>query len=118
MDLVDIEREMARLDALYGRVANRPLTQPDLDTLMNMGARIERDLAELAIDHQAEEALLRAIIEAYAVGDAGVRATVRGLFDRYTSFRWGAHLPREWSTREEFRAHLILLSAQDQGADT
>jgi hypothetical protein len=48
----------------------------------------------------------------------GIRAAVRRLFDRYTSFRWAAHLPREWDTAEEFRAHLIHLSACDQGSDT
>jgi hypothetical protein len=68
VELADIEREMARLDAVHRRVARRP--------------------------------------------------TIRGLLDRYLSFRWGAHLPREWGTRDEFRAHLILLSAADQGADT
>jgi hypothetical protein len=118
VELDDIEREMARLDAVYGRVARRPVIQPDLDTLMNMGARIERDLAELPVDHQAEETLLRTIIDLYAVGDVAERAAVRDLFRRYTSFRWGAHLPRDWSTRDEFRARLILLSAHDQGADT
>jgi hypothetical protein len=82
-----------------------------------LGATIQRELTLLAVDDQAE-AVLRAALEVYAAGDEPVRAAVRQLFDRYTSFRWAAHLPLEWDTAEEFRAHLVHLSARDQGADT
>jgi hypothetical protein len=54
----------------------------------------------------------------YATGDQTVRAAIRQLFDRYTSFRWAARLPRRWNTAEEFRARLIHLSARDQDGDT
>lgn len=117
MDLVEVEREMARLDAVYRPVATKPVDVTDLDAFMNMGAAIQADLARLAVDDQAE-AVLRAVIELYAAGDETVRAAVRHLFDRYTSFRWAAHLPQDWETAKEFRARLICLSARDQGADT
>jgi hypothetical protein len=81
-----------------------------------MGATIEADLARLGVAGPAE-ALLGNIIEVYAIGDETVRAAIRRLFDRYTSFRWGAGLPRDWHTAAEFRAHLIHLSACDQGDD-
>jgi hypothetical protein len=115
--LIEIEHEMARLDAIYRPVATKPVNVNDPDAFINMGATIRADLARLAVDDEAE-AVLRAVIELYAAGAETARAAVRQLFDRYTSFRWAAHLPREWNTAEEFRARLVHLSARDQGADT
>ncbi|GAA4724971.1 hypothetical protein [Phytohabitans rumicis] len=117
MDLTDLEREMARLDAIYRPVATRPVDITDRDAFQNIGARIEADLARLGVADQAE-AVLRAIISGYAGGDDAVRAAIRRLFDRYKSFRWAVHLPRQWHTAEDFRARLIHMSARDQGADT
>lgn len=116
VDLIEIEHEMGRLDAVYRTVATKPVDVTDPNAFMNMGAAIQADLARLAVDDQAE-AVLRAVIDLYAAGDETVRAAVRQRFDRYTSFRWAAHLPRDWDTAEEFRARLIHLSARDQGAD-
>jgi hypothetical protein len=62
--------------------------------------------------------VLRALIDGYGAGDEAERVAIRRLFDRYTSFRWAAHLPGEWDTATEFRARLVHLSARDQGADT
>ncbi|MFC0530837.1 hypothetical protein [Phytohabitans kaempferiae] len=115
--MAEIEREVARLDAIYRPVATKPMDIIDPDAFENMGATIQADLAQLAVDDQAE-AILRTIIEVYAAGDKTMRAAVRQLFDRYTSFRWAAHLPRDWDTAAEFRAHLLHLSARDQGPDT
>jgi hypothetical protein len=117
VDLVDVEREMARLDAIYRPVTSKPVDAAVRDDPAAWGAAIETELGRLAVNDRAEAAL-RAAIEVYASGDETVRATVRRLFDQYTSFRWAAHLPREWDTAEEFRAHLIHLSARDQGFDT
>jgi hypothetical protein len=117
VNLAEIEREIARLDAVYRPVAKAPVDIMDPDAFENMGTRIQAELAQLGVDDQAK-AVLRAVIELYAAGDETVRVAVRQLFDRYTSFRWAAHLPREWDTAEEFRAHLVHLSARDQGADT
>jgi hypothetical protein len=116
MDLAQVEREMERLDLVYRPVATRPLRQPDLETLMNLGATIEADLARLDVEDQATEAV-KAIVELYATGDETTRARLRSLFARYTSFRWAARLPRDFSTADEFRARLLHLSARDQGAD-
>ena len=117
MNLVDVEREMARLDAVFRPVASSTVDVEVRDDPAAWGASVEAELRLLAVDDQAEAAV-RAIVEVYAAGDESVRAAVRRLFDRYTSFRWAAHLPREWDTTEEFRAHLIHLSARDQGSDT
>jgi hypothetical protein len=114
MDLTEIENGMARLDALYRPVARAPIDLSDPDAFTNMGAVIAERLAALGGDADAQ-AVLESIIEMYANGD---RIAIRELFDGYPSFRWAAHLPRDWSTADEFRAHLIHLSARDQGADS
>lgn len=116
MDLAEIEREVARLDAVIHPVAKQPVDIMDPDVFKNMGATIKAELAELDIEDDAE-AVLRPLLAAYAAGDEATRAAIRQLFDRYTSFRWAAHLPREWDSAEDFRAHLVHLSARDQGAD-
>lgn len=117
MNLVDVEREIAWLDAAFRPIAKSPVDAAVRDDADAWGAAIEAELDRLGVDDRAEAAV-RAAIEVYAAGDGPVRAAVRRLFGRYTSFRWAAHLPREWDTAEEFRAHLIHLSARDQGADT
>ncbi|MFC4106352.1 hypothetical protein [Micromonospora zhanjiangensis] len=117
VELVEIEREMARLDAVYRPVATAPVGITDPDAFLDLGTAVEADLTRLGVADQAE-AVLRAVVEAYAAGDEPVRTAVRRLFDRYPSFRWAAHLPRDWTTAGEFRARLICLSARDQGADT
>ena len=117
MNLIEVEREMAWLDAVYRPVASSPVDVEVRDDPEAWGAAVAAELRRLAVDDRAEAAV-RAAVEVYAAGNEVVRAAVRRLFDRYTSFRWAAHLPREWDTAEEFRAHLIHLSARDQGADT
>jgi hypothetical protein len=113
MELTGVEREVAALDAVYRPVATAPVDLSEPGALSGVGARIRA----LGVDGRAE-AVLRAIVEAYAGGDEATRARIRGWFDRYPSFRWGAHLPRDWDTAAEFRARLVHLSARDQGADT
>jgi hypothetical protein len=117
MDLAGIEQEMARLDVIYRPVASKPVDITDPAALTRLGAVVTADLARLAVDDHAE-AVLRAVIELYATGDETVRAAIRTMFDRYTSFRWAAHLPHDWNSAEEFRARLIHLSARDQDGDT
>lgn len=114
MDLAELEAELALLDAVYRRVATRPV---DPDARDDLGTAVWAELAALGVDDQAEAAL-RVAIEAYAAGDDTVRVAVRRLFDRYPSFRWAAHLPPEWDSAADFRDRLIHLSARDQGADT
>ncbi|WP_432967327.1 hypothetical protein [Dactylosporangium sp. CA-233914] len=103
----DLEREMARLDALYRPVARKPFES---------GARVEADLAALGIAG-GSRALLHRIIEAYTGGDATVRAALRELFERHPSFRWAAHLPGDWTSADELREHLVLLCIRDQYPD-
>lgn len=117
MNLIAVEREMARLDTVYRPIAKNPVDAAASDDPAAWSRTIKAALDRLGVNDRAE-ASVRAVIEAYAAGDETIRAAVRQLFDRYTSFRWAAHLPREWDTAEEFRARLIHLSARDQGPDT
>ncbi|MFG2041771.1 hypothetical protein [Dactylosporangium sp. NPDC048998] len=117
MNLADIEREMARLDAVYRPVATAPVDLADPAALRDLGASIRAELAALGVGGRSE-AVLRAVVEAYAAGDGTVRTAIRGLFERYPSFRWAAHLPPDWDTAAEFRTRLILLCAHDQAPDT
>src|SRR5687768_9665221 len=112
MDLADIEREVARLDAVYRPVAKAPVDVMNRDAMENLGATISAAIAELAVEDQAE-AVLRATIARYVTGDESDSATIRRLFDQYTSFRWAAHLPRQWDTAEDLRDRLIHMSARD-----
>jgi hypothetical protein len=117
VNLVEIEHAMARLDAVYRPVATEPVDDTNPDWFKNLGPTIRRDLARLGVEDEAQ-AVLRAIIEMYAAGDEPVRAAIRQLLHRYPSFAWAAPLPLEWDTAEEFRAHLIRLSACDHDRDT
>lgn len=115
MNFAEIAAETARLDAILAPIAKAPVDTSDPDWEDKM--RASHPLDETGTRAAAEGVLL-AIIARYADGDANARQTIRDLFDRYTSFRWAAHLPREWDTAEDFRARLIHLSARDQGSDT
>jgi hypothetical protein len=115
MELAELEAEMSRLDGIYRPVAKAPVDPSDRPE--DLGAVIEAELAGLAVGDQAE-AVLRAVLSLYAAGGDDVRVAIRRLFDRYTSFRWAAHLPRDWDSAADFRARLIHMSARDQGPDT
>ncbi|MFC7478841.1 hypothetical protein ACFQX7_00550 [Luedemannella flava] len=111
MDLAALETDVARLDAVYRPVATAPIP---LDEVDGLGERIAAELAALGVEGEAE-AVLRAVISRYAEGSDDDRAVIRGLFRRYTSFRWAAPLPGEWHGAAEFRtraAHLGLRSGR------
>ncbi|MEV6966649.1 hypothetical protein AB0M47_16185 [Hamadaea sp. NPDC051192] len=94
------ETEIARLDDRF-----RPIAQASTPS---------RDLPAEA----SAERVLRSLINVYAESTEPDRAALRRLLDRYRYFRWGAHLPYEWTGAAEFRARLIHLSLVDQGDDT
>jgi hypothetical protein len=117
LDLPAVELEMARLDAVYRPVAEKPIDVNDTAAFENLGATVTAELADLGVEDRAE-AVVRGIVALYVSGDDATRVAIRRLFDRYTSFRWAAHLLHDWDTAEEFRARLIHMSARDQGSDT
>jgi hypothetical protein len=111
---VDIEREVARLDALIAPIAKQPLDAPTAESLRAM---FEAGPPVIAPEVEASAATaLRALLTSYAEGDDAARAGIRGLFNRYPSFRWAATLSWE-PTAEDFRLKVLHFSAQDQGND-
>jgi hypothetical protein len=101
---------VARLDAALAPIAKRPVDLSDPDWAGKM--RASEPLDEAGVRAEAEETL-RALLGRYERGDDDQRAAVRALFERYSSFRWAAHLPGA-----DFRTRLLHLSARDQSSDT
>jgi hypothetical protein len=100
---------VARLDAALEPIAKRPVDLSDPDWAEKL--RAAEPLDEAGVRAEAEEAL-RALLHRYEHGDDETRAAVRALFERYSSFRWAAHLPGA-----DFRTRLLHLSARDQSSD-
>jgi hypothetical protein len=111
--LSEIEDEVSVLDGLLEPIATRPVDLGDPEWM----AKLQKSdpLAEAGVEVEAKATLL-AMLTSYAEGGEDVRAAIRGMFNRYTSFRWAAHLPRE-ETPAGFRLRLVHFSAVDQGAD-
>lgn len=111
----DIAAQVALVDEALRPIAQRPVDTSDPDWAEKRRQRPD-PLDEAGVRAEAESAL-RALIVLYAQGDEALRASVRGIFSRCTSFRWATHLPHE-STPEGFRQDLLHMSAVDQGSDT
>jgi hypothetical protein len=113
--------ELDELSAEAARIHNavRPIATAPVDDAAEDGWR-SRVTAELrqAMPPDGRPAILPSLIALYATGGAEVRAHIRQLFENYPYFRWVAVLTHGTTTALEFRAHLLLLSARDQGADT
>jgi hypothetical protein len=110
---VRIEDEVALLDAILEPLANRPvdLTDPHWMTRLQTANPLEEAGVKAEV-----ESVLRTMLAQYGQGDEAARVSIRGLFDRYRSFRWAACLPFV-PTPEGFRLRLLHLSAVDQGSD-
>ncbi|WP_369251261.1 hypothetical protein [Streptomyces sp. R41] len=113
--LTGIEEQVALVDAAARLIAERPVDVTDPNWQATMRQR-PAPLDEAGVRDQAESAL-RSVIAVYEYGDEALRAAIRALFSRYTSFRWAAHLPVE-ATAEGLRMRVLHMSAVDQGADT
>lgn len=110
-----IEKRVALVNAALRPIAEEPVDIGDPDWEERMR---ERPCAMDEAGVRAEaEAVLRAVLTAYADGDEDLRIFLRGLFEHYTAFRWAVHLPFE-PTPEGFRLRLLHMSAVDQGSDT
>lgn len=113
--LTRIEEQVAAVDAALRPIAERPVDTADPDwAVKTRQGPAPQD--EAGVRTQAESALTE-LIAAYEHGDEALRASVRGLFARYTAFRWAVHLPVT-PTPEGFRLRLLHMSAVDQGSDT
>jgi hypothetical protein len=116
VELARLESRIAALDAALRPIAQRPIDTSDPGWVEAMRAA-PPPTVQAGVDDEAQ-AVLRELIDGYATGDADTREAIRGLFERYSSFRWAVHFPRPVDTAEAFRAHLLHLSARDQVPDT
>jgi hypothetical protein len=117
MDLVDLSRRVARLDAALRPIATQEVPLDDLAGWMER-MRAAPPAVEQAGVAEESVVVLRALIQVYAEGGEAERAAVRTLFDRYTSFRWAAHLPERPDSAAGLRTQLLHLSARDHDGDT
>jgi hypothetical protein len=115
MNLTAVRAEVAVLDELLREIARRPvdLNDPDWADKLRRGPA---PVAEAGVEAEAAAAL-EALLDAYETGGSPARAEVRDIFRAHPSFRWAAHLPRDWESVAEFRRRLVHVSAMDQGAD-
>lgn len=118
MDLAEIEIGVARLDAAFRPAAEAPVDISEPDWMAKLAAAHATPLVDRLGLRAETESVLRPLLHRYATGDETTRVAIRALFNRYTSFRWAAHLPRGWHTAAEFRDELLHFSARDQGPDT
>ncbi len=114
MDLAAVRADVAVIDELLRDIARRPvdLSDPNWRAKVREAPPVEE--AGVAVEAAAA---LEALLDAYEIGGSSAREEIRGIFRDYRSFRWAAHLPREWESEVEFRRRLVHVSAVDQGSD-
>jgi hypothetical protein len=112
--LSEIRREIAYLDSLLKPIADQPVDFND----PNWVAKLEGldPLAQAGVKAQAQD-LISEVLGRYVDGTESEREQLRKMFQEFGSFAWAA-TPREPTTSQAgLRAHLVLLSIQDQGKD-
>ena len=111
----ELADEVELIDALLKPIAERPFdfSDPDWETRLREGPR---PLDEANIREEAEAALSR-LLDLYEDGDEQTRSEVRALLERCHRFHWATGLP-DAHTPEEYRRHLLYLSARNHGHDT
>lgn len=115
MNLDEWERGIELLDALLKPIANEPIDTSDPNWMAQLSDVPPVERAGIA---EVTETALRTMLTTYAEGNDEVRATVRGWFERYPSFRWAVRLPDPPTTETGFRLQVTHLSARDQVPDT
>ncbi len=115
MNLAAVRADVAVLDELLRDIAKRPvdLSEPNWMAKLQLGPSPAEQAGVAAETTSALDVLL----DAYETGGPLIREEVREIFRAYPSFRWAAHLPREWESAVEFRRRLLHVSAEDQSAD-
>jgi hypothetical protein len=114
--LADWKERIAALDAALKPIADRPIDITDPDWYARL-RNFPNPLEEAGVRHETED-LLSEVIQFYPGSDGETRAAIRKLFADHRSFTWAAALSYRPVTDESFRAHLILFSVKDGGADT
>lgn len=113
--LDQLRRRIARIDGAVRPIARRSLDFNDSNWLQNLRGGPD-PLDQAGVKAEAE-ALLRVLIEAYALVDEETRASVRELLAHYSSFAWAATLPLREGDPANIRQQFIHFSMLDQGFD-
>lgn len=114
MDLAGVRADVAVIDELLRAIARRPVDLSGPNWMAKLRQTPPVQEAGVAVEAAAA---LEALLDAYETGGASTREEIRGIFRDYPSFRWAAHLPRQWESATEFRRRLVHTSAVDQGSD-
>ena len=111
----ELADEIELVAALVKPLGQRPIdfSDPDWETRLREGPE---PLDEANVREEAEAALSR-LLGLYEHGDERTRSEVRALLERCYEFHWATGLP-EAHEPEDFRRHLLYLSARDHGRDT
>lgn len=102
------------IDARLEPIARRPVDFTDANLVSKF--RSSNPLDEAGVRSAAEE-LLQKLIHEYESCDDASRATIRALFERFSSFAWATTLSVPTTTAAGFRARLLHFSILDQGRD-
>jgi len=113
--LTDVEARLCRLDSKIKPVAERPVDISDPNALTKLETE-PHPLDETGTRAEAENLILE-LVSDYIAANTEWRIGARALFRRYRSFAWAAQVPLDTRTRDGFRAHLVMFSLMDQGAD-
>jgi len=108
----DLERARSAIAALNEKlkpIANTPVDLNDPQWAERL--QQSQPLDELGIRAEAE-ALLMSLLDSYASGTLGERATLRALLRQNSAFAWAAQVPYRSDTAEGFRLQLLSLSAR------
>jgi hypothetical protein len=115
MNLASVRADVAVIDELLRDIAKRPVDLSDPNWMTKI-RQAPPPVEEAGVAAEATAAL-EVLLDGYETGGPPTREEVREIFRAYPSFRWAAHLPREWESAVEFRRRLLHVSAVDQGAD-
>lgn len=108
----DLERARSAIAALNEKLKPIATATVDLnDPEWPEKLRQSKPLDELGIRAEAETLLL-SLLDTYASGTVGERATIRELLRTNAAFAWATHVPWRSDTAEGFRLQLLSLSAR------
>jgi hypothetical protein len=108
-------REVEAVDDLLRIVVTRKVDLNDPDWVASARAGLE-PVDEAGVAPEAATAL-EALFNAYEAGDDRTRVEVREIFRDYRSFRREVRLSGQWATVDDFRRHLVVVSAGGEYED-
>lgn len=115
LDFISAAHEAAELEQLIKPIARRPVDVNDPNWVAKIASG-PHPLDQAGVRDRAEKLLVQ-LLESYACGSSGDRATIRSIFKRNHSFVWASGVPEKPTTAQGFRKYLLRLSAENGGGD-